>query len=142
MKIYSVSFVVQGEFITNRKNIIELIAMQFVKIKCLTLQTKAVLEIWCSQKLSKIHRKTPAPESFFNKVAGLDSLAQVFSCEFCEISKSAFFTEHHWTTASDQNCKWQFLASTKWTFTYSGATIRNTRIRFETCSKSTKKIPK
>ena len=34
---------------------------------------------------------------FFNKVA---ALAQVFSCEFCEISKNTFFTEHLWTTAS------------------------------------------
>ena len=24
----------------------------------------------------------------------------MFSCEFCEISKSTFFTEHLWTTAS------------------------------------------
>ena len=47
---------------------------------------------------------------FFNKVAGLrpeacnfikkETLAQVFSCEFCEISKNTFFTEHLWTTAS------------------------------------------
>ena len=29
-----------------------------------------------------------------------ESLAQVFSCEFCEISKSTFFTEHLRTTAS------------------------------------------
>ena len=29
-----------------------------------------------------------------------ETLAQVFSCEFCEISKKAFFTEHLWTTAS------------------------------------------
>ena len=28
----------------------------------------------------------------FNKVAGLP----VFSCEFCEISKNTFFTEHAW----------------------------------------------
>ena len=28
------------------------------------------------------------------------TLAQVFSCEFCEISKSTFFTEHLWATAS------------------------------------------
>ena len=28
------------------------------------------------------------------------TLAQVFSCEFCEISKNIFFTEHLWTTAS------------------------------------------
>ena len=34
---------------------------------------------------------------FFNKVAGD---AQVFSCEFCEISKNTFLTEHVWATAS------------------------------------------
>ena len=28
------------------------------------------------------------------------TLAQVFSCEFCEISKNIFFTEHLWATAS------------------------------------------
>ena len=28
------------------------------------------------------------------------TVAQVFSCEFCEISKNAFFTEHLWTTVS------------------------------------------
>ena len=28
------------------------------------------------------------------------TLAQVFSCEFCEISKGTFFTEHLLTTAS------------------------------------------
>ena len=26
--------------------------------------------------------------------------AQVFSCEFYEVFKSTFFTEHHWITAS------------------------------------------
>ena len=42
---------------------------------------------------------------FFNKVAGFkESLAQLFSCEFCELSKNNFFTEHLWTTTSvDQN---------------------------------------
>ena len=36
-----------------------------------------------------------------------ETLAQVFSCEFCEISKSTFFTEHVWATASvvSQNFK-------------------------------------
>ena len=29
-----------------------------------------------------------------------ETLAQVFSCEFCEISKNTFFAEHLWTTAS------------------------------------------
>ena len=29
-----------------------------------------------------------------------ETLAQVFSCEFYEISKNIFFTEHLWATAS------------------------------------------
>ena len=29
-----------------------------------------------------------------------EALAQVLSCEFCEISKTSFFTEHLRTTAS------------------------------------------
>ena len=36
---------------------------------------------------------------FFNKAAS-QTFAQVFSCEFCEISKHTFFTEHKWATAS------------------------------------------
>ena len=34
----------------------------------------------------------------FNKK---ETLVQVFSCEFCEISKNTFFTEHLWTIASE-----------------------------------------
>ena len=30
-----------------------------------------------------------------------ETLAQLFSCKFCEIFKNTFFTEHLWTTASD-----------------------------------------
>ena len=30
-----------------------------------------------------------------------ETLAQVFSSEFCEISKNTFFTEHLWATTSD-----------------------------------------
>ena len=44
---------------------------------------------------------------FFNKVAGQagnfikkETMAQVFSCEFCEIPKNTFFQEHLWATAS------------------------------------------
>ena len=29
-----------------------------------------------------------------------ETLAQVFSCEFCKISKNTLFTEHLWVTAS------------------------------------------
>ena len=30
-----------------------------------------------------------------------ETLAQVFSCEFGEISKNTFFIDHLWTTGSD-----------------------------------------
>ena len=56
------------------------------------------------RNFAKIHRKTAVSKSFFNKVAGLspeETLAQVFSCEFCDISKNTFFTEHLWVIASD-----------------------------------------
>ena len=50
------------------------------------------------------------PESlFFNKVAlacnfiKKETPAQVFSSEFCEISKNTFFTEHLWKTASEES---------------------------------------
>ena len=59
---------------------------------------------------------------FFNKVVGLrpeacnfikkETLANVFSCEFCEITKNTFFTEHLWTAASlitDIRKSWQNL---------------------------------
>ena len=48
---------------------------------------------------TKFSVKTCARVSFFNKVAG--TLAQVFSYEFCKISKNTSFTEHIWSTASD-----------------------------------------
>ena len=58
----------------------------------------------CSQKFHKIHRKAPVPESLFKKMLlKKKRLAQAFSCEFCGISKSTFFTEHLffiWATAS------------------------------------------
>ena len=37
----------------------------------------------------------------------METLTQVFSCEFCEISKNTFFTEHVWATASK---KIQFIS--------------------------------
>ena len=53
--------------------------------------------------------KIAVPESLFDKLAGLrpatllkkENLVQVFSCEFCEISKNTFFTEHLWMAASN-----------------------------------------
>ena len=35
-----------------------------------------------------------------NTCARVSFLIKMFSCEFCEISKSTFFTEHLWMTAS------------------------------------------
>ena len=39
---------------------------------------------------------------FFDKVAGLikKTLAQVFYCEFCEISKNIYLREYPWANAS------------------------------------------
>ena len=41
-------------------------------------------------------------ESAYVRVSLLkkETLAEVFSSEFCEISKNTFFTEHIWVTAS------------------------------------------
>ena len=56
---------------------------------------------------AKFTRKHLCQSLCFNKTAGLacnfikiETLAQVFSCEFCEVSKNTFFTEHLWATAS------------------------------------------
>ena len=46
---------------------------------------------------------------FFNELqarpgtgdSGTETLEQVFSCEFCEISENTFFTEHLWTNTSE-----------------------------------------
>ena len=59
------------------------------------------------KNFAKFFGKHPCQSLFLNKVAGLSHatllkkrLAQVFSCEFCEISKNTFFTEYVWATAS------------------------------------------
>ena len=50
---------------------------------------------------------TCARDSFFKSKAcnfvKKESLAEVLSCEFCEISKNTFFTEHLQTTAFGMN---------------------------------------
>ena len=50
-----------------------------------------------SQKFHKIHRKKTS-DRVCNMIKK-EALAQVFSCEFCEISKNIFFTEHLLATA-------------------------------------------
>ena len=58
------------------------------------------------KNFSKFTRKHLCQGFFFNKVA---CLAQVFSCEFCEIFKETFFIEHLRATAS--KTQWFVVAS-------------------------------
>ena len=58
------------------------------------------------------------------KLSPLIKKRQVFSCEFCEISKSTFFIEHLWTTASIRWAKWYqntsiFIATVDWIHNFS-----------------------
>ena len=48
------------------------------------------------QAISELPRSTEKASAFIKK----ETLAQVFSCEFCKIFKNTFFTEHLRTTAS------------------------------------------
>ena len=77
-------------------------SQKFQKIHRKTPVPESLFKQICRPKYScrlevKIHRKTPVPESLFSKK---ETLAQVFSCEFCKIPKNTFFTEHLWKTAS------------------------------------------
>ena len=49
------------------------------------------------KNFTKFTGKVPESCNFIKK----ETLAQMFSCEFCEIFKNTFFTEHLWTTASE-----------------------------------------
>ena len=49
----------------------------------------------------KIHRKTPVPESQACNFIKKETLAQVFSCEFCEISKNTFLYRTPLVSASE-----------------------------------------
>ena len=51
----------------------------------------------CSWKFPKTHKKTPVSEPFFLKKF---QASGCISCEFSEISKQIFFSEHLWVTAS------------------------------------------
>ena len=64
-----------------------------------------------------MHRKTPVQSLFFNKVAGPQlylkrDLAQVFSCEFCEISKNTLFyrtpPDNYFCASELNNKPWKF----------------------------------
>ena len=75
-------------------------------------------EVFCKKVIlknfAKFTGKHLCQSHFFNKVAGLrpvkkETLALVFSCEFCEISRNTF---SHTTPpmAASASVKWQFIA--------------------------------
>ena len=49
--------------------------------------------------------KTCVRASFLIKQQAACCRQQVFSCEFCEIFKNTFFTEHLWTIASEEGSR-------------------------------------
>ena len=55
------------------------------------------------RNLAKFTGKHLCQSLFFNQRLFIknETLAQVFFCEVCKISKNTDFTEHHWTTASE-----------------------------------------
>ena len=57
----------------------------------------------CSvKKVFRIHKKTPVPKSKACNFIKKETLAKVFSCEFCEISKTIFFHKTPLVAASDR----------------------------------------
>ena len=52
----------------------------------------------CGTKVSFLIKLQAWTCNFIKK----EALAQAFSCEFCDIFKNIFFTEHLWTTASEK----------------------------------------
>ena len=68
-------------------------------------------ELFCKndvlKNLTKFTGKHLCQSVFFNKFASLRpvTLAQVFSCEFCDIFKNTFFIKHfRWLLLYHQNC--------------------------------------
>ena len=68
----------------NQMSILILFVSSRILFKGVEAATGGFFKKSCSWKFHKIHRKTP-----------------VFFCEFCELSKNSFFTEHLWATASE-----------------------------------------
>ena len=74
---------------------------------CYGIEAVVVLLKRCSWKICKIHRKIPVRESKVCNFIEKETLAQVFSCEFCEISKNTFFLQH---------LRWLLLVALPWTW--------------------------
>ena len=70
----------------------------------IALRQKQPPEVFCKKrsfsKFCKINQKAPVPEPWACNVIKRETLLQVFSWEFCKISKNTFFREHLGTNAS------------------------------------------
>ena len=64
------------------------------------------MQCWPRQMTSRVIVGLEIPQKFHRpeayNIIKKETLAQVFSCEFCYIYKSSSFTEHLWATASAQ----------------------------------------
>ena len=72
-----------------------------MKLLYIAMVRSSLPEVFCKKGDLRNFVKHLCQSLFFNKVAGLnpaillkERLAQVFYCEFYEISKNTFFTEH------------------------------------------------
>ena len=67
-------------------------------------QQKQPPEVFCKKgvlrNFAKLTVKHLCLSLFFNNFIKKETLAQVFSCDFWDISRNTFFTEYIWATAS------------------------------------------
>ena len=75
---------------------------------CISLQVLMTkrddMILFCFSIKNRLNFRKQSPDMFCKKRRSQKfrrTLAQVFSCEFCEISKNTFLTEHIWTIASE-----------------------------------------
>ena len=77
----------------------------FSKIRALFCKIREKSERGVAGETSHPPSALVAQQGFCNKVSATllkkETLAQVFSCEFCEIFKGTFFIEHLWASTSD-----------------------------------------
>ena len=83
---------------------LELVNLQSILPLYRSSQRRCSIKKCVLRNFAKFTGKHQCQSLFFNKVAGFiknETLAQVFSCEFCEISRKSFSTEQPQTTAGD-----------------------------------------
>ena len=75
-----------------------------------TMRKKQPQEVSSMKRCARVSSCRPEACNFIKK----ETLAQVVSCDFCELSKNTFVTQHLWKTASDYGTTfWHCLANTR-----------------------------